>query len=279
MLKIVFDLSDFEEVEIVPISDVHIGNPLCAIDELKNIIEYINEEPADPKRARICLLNGDLTESVTRKSVGNIFDMTMTPQIQVATMIEMLKPLTEPREHYPQGKILCYAGGNHDVDRYKDTGITSAESIAVGLGLEDRYSPDGCYSFIKLNRMHDLKERNITATIYNTHLSGGGQSVGARANKIQRVSMGILADLYVGSHFHNPTTYKEDIIVPAVQSSSLTQKTMTYLITGAFLRYGDYAQRMGMKPSTITIPKVFITQIRADHRDKQKRYIKVEVLL
>ena len=113
MLKIVFDLSQFESVEIVPIADTHIGNILCDIQALHDTISYVMKEPDDPKCARICLLNGDLTESVTRQSVGNIFDMTMTPQVQVATMIEMLKLLSVSSEKYPQGKILSYCGGNY----------------------------------------------------------------------------------------------------------------------------------------------------------------------
>ena len=61
MLEIKFDLTEFEEVEIVPISDVHIGSPLCNEAELKRVIDYVLEKPEDPKCARICLLNGDLT--------------------------------------------------------------------------------------------------------------------------------------------------------------------------------------------------------------------------
>ena len=275
MLKIIFDLTDFEEVEICPIADCHIGNPLADIQYLHDMISYVNSEPDNPKCARICLLNGDLTESVTRKSVGDPFSMTMTPSVQVATMIQMLRPLAEPREHYPQGKILSYCAGNHDEGRYKDTGISAAESIAVGLGLEDRYSTDGCYSFIKLKRLHDPKHY-ITVTVYNQHLSGSAGTIGGKANRVSKISNGILADLYVGSHCHTPITFKEDIIVPIREKYSLRQKTMTYLITSAFLRYGDYSQRMGMKPSTISMPKVIVGQIRTNERD---RYLNVEVRL
>ena len=275
MLKIIFDLTDFEEVELIPVADCHIGNPLADIQALHDLISYVNQESENPKCARICLLNGDLTESVTRKSVGDPFSMTMTPSVQVATMIQMLKPLAEPREHYPMGKILSYCAGNHDDGRYKDTGISAAESIAVGLALEDRYSTDGCYSFIKLKRLHDPKH-SFNVNVYNQHLSGSAGTIGGKANRIGRVSNGILADLYVGSHYHTPITYKEDIIVPVNEKYNLRQKTMTYLITSAFLRYGDYAQRAGMKPSTISMPKVFIKQIRTSDRD---RYINIEVRL
>lgn len=277
MLKIVFDLTDFEEVELIQIADVHIGNPLCDIQTLHDMISYVNSEPDDPKCARICLLNGDLTESVTRTSVGDPFSMTMTPSVQVATMIQMLKPLTEPREHYPQGKILSYCGGNHDEQRYKDTGISASQSIAVGLGIEDRYSPDGCYSFIRL-RHHGRKEHHtISATVYNQHLSGGASTIGGKANRIERMS-NIFADLYCGAHFHSSMTFKEDTIIPNTNACVLVQKTMTFVIGSSFLRYGDYAQRASMKPATISIPKIFIRQDRTNDT-KQRRFIYIEVLL
>lgn len=275
MLKIVFDLSHFESVEICPIADTHIGNVLADIQALHDMISYVSKEPDDPKCARICLLNGDLTESVTRQSVGNIFDMTMTPQVQVATMIEMLKPLAEPSEKYPQGKILSYCGGNHDTDRYKDTGITAAESIACALGLEDRYSPNGCYSFITLGRIQD---KGVCRTsIYNQHMTGGGSTVGGKANRIGKISNGIIADVIVGSHVHLPMTFKEDVILPYEQKGVLRQKTVTYVITNSFLRFGDYSQKMGMKPSTITVPRIFVRQDRT--KDNSARFIYVEVIL
>ena len=276
MLKIVFDLSQFESVEIVPIADTHIGNILCDIQALHDTISYVMKEPDDPKCARICLLNGDLTESVTRQSVGNIFDMTMTPQLQVATMIEMLKPLSEPSEKYPMGKILSYCGGNHDTDRYKDTGITAAESIACALGLEDRYSPNGCYSFIQLARVQS-PGKVCNASIYNQHMTGGASSVGGKANRIGKISNGIIADVIVGSHVHLPLTYKEDVIIPYPQQAALKQKTVTYVISNSFLKFGDYSQKMGMKPSTITVPRIFIRQGRKGQNSE--RFIYTEVLL
>lgn len=280
MLKIVFDLSQFESVEICPIADTHIGNILCDIQALHDTISYVMKEPTDPKCARICLLNGDLTESVTRQSVGNIFDMTMTPQVQVATMIEMLKPLAEPSEKYPQGKILSYCGGNHDTDRYKDTGITAAESIACALGLEDRYSPVGCYSFIRLQRKGDSKATSIYS-IYNQHLTGSAGTVGGKANRLQKmgVNSGIIADLYVGAHLHQPMVFKEDIILPNCNKMTLAQKSVTYLLCNAFLRYGDYAQKMSMKPAAITPPKALIRQIRSGGSNYDGRAFKTEVIL
>ena len=276
MLTISFDLGNFESVEICPISDVHIGNPLCREGLFKEYIDYILQEPDDPKCARICLLNGDLTESVTRSSLGNVFEQTMTPSVQVATMIKYLLPLTETSDKYPQGKILSYCSGNHDEARYKDTGISSAESIAVGLGLDNKYSKDGCYSFITLKKYASKGEKTL-CTVYNSHLTGSAGTIGGRSNRIQKLSNSVFADIYVGSHLHTPLTFKEDIIMPSNNGTPrLSQRTITYVLTGAFLTYGDYAERASMRPSTITMPKIFIKQAR--HKNSTN-YIYTEVVL
>lgn len=278
MLTIKFELPKSEWVEIVPIADVHIGNPLCDEAELKRTIDYVLEEPDDPKGARICLLNGDLTESITRNSKGNVFDMVYTPSVQVAIMIKYLLPLTETSDKYPMGKILSYCAGNHDYGRYSETGISSSESIAVKLGLEDRYSVDGCYSFINLKR-YQAKNNDVRATLYNQHMTGGGNTIGGKANRVGKISNGVIADVIVGSHVHTPLTFKEDVIVPDTNKNALNQKTITYLITNAFLRFGDYSQRYGMKPSTIAVPRIFIRQGRLIKGDTDRRYTYTEVIL
>lgn len=277
MLTIRYELPESELVEVVPIGDCHIGNPLCSESDLKRTIDYILEEPDDPKGARICLLNGDLTESVTRSSKGNLFDLVYTPSVQVAMMIKYLLPLTETSKKYPMGKILSYCAGNHDFGRYSDTGISSAESIAVGLGLEDRFSVDGCYSFITVKRV----QTNGTAlhTLYNQHLTGSGTTVGGKANRVGKVSNGVIADVIVGSHLHLPLTFKEDIILPNTNKKMIEQRTITYLITNAFLRYGDYAQRSSMKPSTISVPRIYLMQGRQQFDGDSKRYTYTEVIL
>ena len=272
MLTINFELPQSEIIELIPIADTHVGNVLCNIQALHDTISYIAQEPDDPRCARICLLNGDLTESVTRQSVGNVFDMAMTPAIQVATMIKMLKPLAEKTEKYPMGKILSYCGGNHDTDRYKDTGLTASESIACGLEIEDRYSPNGCYSFIHLSRINDNSKKQAVYTVYNQHMTGSAGTIGGKANRLEKMS-GVLADLYVGSHLHMPMTYKEDIILPV--KKTLVQKTMTFVLTNSFLRYGDYSQKMGMKPATIKVPRIIIYQKRVG----DGRIIETDVIL
>ena len=266
-------MSQFESVELIPLADVHLGHPLCDESEFKRMVDYILEEPSDPTCARICLLNGDLTESATKTNRnGNVFEQIYTPSVQVAMMINYLRPLTETSKKYPQGKILSYCAGNHDSDRYKETGISASESIAVGLGLQDRYSVNGCYSFI---RMKSPKEGNVIHTVYNTHMTGGSTTVGGKANRIAKISNGVVADLIVGSHVHLPMTFKEDILIPFT-GIALLQQTITYLITNAFLKYGDYAQKMSLKPATISTPRVLLKSYREGNGQRRvRRYTEV----
>lgn len=275
MLQIKFDLSEFEAVEVVPLADVHMGNPLVSDAELKKTIDYILEEPDDPRCARICLLNGDLTESVTKTTrSGEIFEQTMSPSVQVATMINYLKPLAETSKKYPQGKIMSYCAGNHDNGRYKDTGISASETIAVGLGLQERYSEDGCYCFIKL-KMVSKQDSVVYYTLYNQHMSGGGSTIGGKANRVAKISNGVIAQCIVGAHTHSPLTFKEDIIMPSHKMMNLVQNTITYVICSSFLNYGGYAQRAGMKPTSIAMPRIFVYQGNVH----SERFIKTEVLL
>ena len=131
------------------------------------------------------------------------------------------------------------------------------------------------YFFLFCKRIGDVAK--AVHTIYNTHLSGSAGTVGGKANRVLKagVNGGILADVVVGSHVHEPMTFKEDIIVPNANKFVLNQQTVTYVITSAHLRDGGYAQRGGMKPSTIAVPKILLKQ----GESTGKRYTYTEVIL
>lgn len=270
MLEHTIDLSHYEAVEIIPIGDVHIGNPRCDEEMFAKTVEYIKQEPSDPKCARVCLLNGDLTECITKTSkVGDVFDgQIYSPQTQIALIKKYLLPLTETSKKYPQGKIISNCYGNHDHQRqYKDSGISVSTSIACGLNIEEISSDEGVYTFIKLKSIY-RKNENTIFTIYNQHMTGGGSSVGGKANRVAKISNGIVADLIVGSHVHTPMTFKEDMVLPQTNTQNLRQQTITYVITNAFLRFGDYSQKAGMKPATVKVPKIILSQ--------ERHYLKVD---
>ena len=66
------------DITIVPVFDVHLGNPYCMEQEFN---KFINETAETPNRYLV--IGGDLIENGTRASVGDsVFEQTMTPQEQ-----------------------------------------------------------------------------------------------------------------------------------------------------------------------------------------------------
>jgi hypothetical protein len=60
--------SEFDKLHIIPLSDVHLGDPLFSERHFIRTLEYIDKTP-------YCytFLNGDLLNCVIRDKVGNIY--------------------------------------------------------------------------------------------------------------------------------------------------------------------------------------------------------------
>lgn len=286
MIENVFDLSSFTEAEIIVLSDWHIGNPLCNEELIARVCDYISQEPENPKCARLAIMNGDFCECITKSSkVGDIFNgQIYTPETQLAICKKYLLPLTETSKKYPRGKIISNAYGNHDNSRqYKDAGISCSTSLACALGIEDRSTSDGVYTFLKLKGLFRAKD-NCCFTIYNTHGTGGGATIGAKANRIEKVSNQFLADLIILGHTHSALTFKEDIIVPQTNTQTTRLHTTTFVNASSMLEFGNYGERAGMRPQTINIPRIYLKQERhyltANHKRLDDKTTKsVEVIM
>lgn len=264
MIENVFDLSSFSEVELIVLSDWHIGHPLCNEELIQRTCEYIKQEPENKNCARVCILNGDMMDTVTRTSkFGDVFNgMTYSPQTQIAICKKYLLPLTETSKKYPKGKIISNAYGNHDhMRQHRDSDISCSTSLACGLGIEDRSTSDGIYTFLKLKSLY-RKDDKMIYTIYNTHGSGGGCSIGAKANRLEKISNQFLADLIIMGHTHTAMTYKEDIVVPQTNTQTTRMHTTTFVNTASMISFGDYGERGGMRPQTVTIPRIYLKQER-----------------
>lgn len=286
MIENVFDLTSFEEVELIVLSDWHIGNPLCNEELIARTCEYIKQEPSNPKCARVCIMNGDMMETITKNSkVGDVFaGQIYTPQTQLAICKKYLLPLTETSKKYPNGKIVANCFGNHDFQRqYKDSGISCSTSLACGLNIEDRSTSDSCYSFIKLKSIYRTNDKCVF-TIVNTHGTGGGASIGGKANRIEKISNQFLADLVIMGHTHTSFTFKEDMIVPQTNTQTTRLHTTTFVNVSSMLEFGDYGERTGMRPQNINVPRIFLKQekhyLQAHRKRVDEKHTKViEVII
>lgn len=280
MLITEFDLSKFEEVEIVPIADVHLGSPQCNEALLKGVIDYILQEPENPKRARITCLNGDLTNNNSRTTkVANFKDVhdELSPLSQLAIITKYLKPLTKTSKKYPNGKIFSYNPGNHEHFRMaKESDITMATSIACNLGLEDRFDEDGCYTFIKLKAKWSNRDF-IKYTVYNQHMNGGGGKPGGKLNRVVKMKDFCLADLYVGAHVHWPLVTADGYWLPDARTNTMRWVEPNYLITNSYLfSNGGYGERSSMSPVSMKVPRAIVKQDRKYIQENNKRVADVK---
>lgn len=217
---------------IIPIADTHIGEELFDEEEL---IKYL-------KRADYIILNGDIMNTATKNSVS--FSYGSNPQQDLDEATRIFEPYKD--------KILAVIEGNHEYRVSKEVGISLTQMFCLKLGIVDKYARDGAYLFINVGNTKTLYR------IYATHGSGGGKSIGGKANGLGAMSLGVDADIYVRSHTHQPIVMQQDYIRSNPRKHTIQQGTQWFINTGAFLHYGGYAERFGFKPSTIITPVIVL---------------------
>lgn len=240
-------------IEIKVLSDLHIGSPKCIISELKKEIDAIAKDPNC-----YVLLGGDLIDNGTKGSVNPYGDV-MSPMDQMKLVIDILSPI--------KTKILGICQGNHEERTYKESGTDLTWFLAKEFGLEDSYDPVGLCVFIRFgNTTKNWKKGNDTGrcartnqviySIYMTHGSGGGATIGGKANALHKRGAMISCDVICMGHTHQPMTWKEETFVANNNSRKLIRKETTYVMTGSWLEQEDYSQKLGMAPTSRALPVI-----------------------
>lgn len=228
-----------DDITIIPIADVHIGDTLSNLKLLKQTLERIKNEPNT-----YTIINGDLCNMALKNSKSDVYKDSLSPMTQVLRATDILEDIKD--------KILVISTGNHEDRTQKETDIDVMRLIARELKIEDRYANGWWYLYLTLGQ--DIKKRAITYGITGLHGYGGGRKSGAKINRLEDMSQVVLADLYIMSHTHKPISTKNCIYIPYYQSKALMKQEMYYLMTNSFLESdGGYAEKMGFPPSNTSI--------------------------
>ena len=110
MKAIKHDLGDFKEVSILPIADLHLGDPRSDFKQIMTYIEYIKTTPN-----AFCILNGDLMDAAIQSSIGDTYGAALQPMEQLSQCVKLFDPI--------KGKILCVLPGNHEFRVYRTDGL------------------------------------------------------------------------------------------------------------------------------------------------------------
>lgn len=235
------------DICIVPLADLHIGDKQCDIEYIENAL-YAIEHTED----MYCILGGDLMDSAIATSIGDTYAAELQPQEQLEKCVELFGPLAR------KGKILGVLPGNHENRIYKATGVDMTSLFCAQLGIPELYSDTTALYFLKVGRkVHGNPaggNRAFIYTLYYTHGSGGGRKAGGKINRLIDYANIVDSDIYVCCHTHFPATAKMGYIRTTNTNCTVQTVTKTFVNTGAALNYGGYGDVQGYAPAAKNFP-------------------------
>ncbi|SMO75423.1 Calcineurin-like phosphoesterase superfamily domain-containing protein [Balnearium lithotrophicum] len=217
-----------EEIELIPLSDLHLGSPESNLREIERVVRYIREK----ENARTILL-GDLFETAIIGSKGDPY--TADPiETEFRIAKELLKPIKD--------KILAVISGNHERRISKTVGLDIMRMFCAKLGIEDRYSPN----FVVVK----LRLKNLSYFIGAHHGVGGGRLKGGKINNLHRMG-GILpnADIILMGHTHDFIMTTDVKYIIDKKHDRIKEHKTYYINVPAFLSYGGYGASYAYQPT------------------------------
>jgi len=246
---------EFDRLHIVPISDVHYGDPLFSEKHFLRTLKYIADTPY-----AYTILNGDLLNCVIVGRPGNIFrQAVISPQDQRDVMIQYLLPIKH--------KILAMTTGNHEERLLDLAGFDLSRDIANALNVP--YRPEGIGLKISFGHGNNsMPDKPFVYWGYATHGYGGARTKGGKAVKVERLSTYIHCQFYIMSHDHETNAAPGVYLTPDNRESmdkngfvscpvSETRKIMVK--SNAYLKFGGYGEMKGFSPVDLSAPILILS--------------------
>jgi len=160
--------------EIVFCGDWHYGARECAVNKVKDMLDYCL------KHRIYVFLMGDLLEAGLRTSIGaSMYRQKLNPQKQMEDVIELLRPLSE------NNLILGALEGNHELRIEKETGISIMKVICRFLNIP--YLHGACWN------LWYVKDQSYK--VYTLHGSSSSRYVYTKLKALVDISHNFNADL------------------------------------------------------------------------------------
>jgi len=231
------------KIEIVPLGDVHYGNP-CFTEKsetkLDGYIKYILET-----EGAYTILMGDLIESANERAT---FKITVSPQEQYEWILNKFMPLAKAN------KILAIISGNHENWIFNDKGFDIVKTMSLAMGVP--YLGDSGYVGLKVGKQ-----------FYSIYLIHPRSAVTKKSTKIKMMEdIGSIhnVDIIMCGHIHSLITEEQIMRNPNFVTGDVDNKKQLLIGTGAFLEYGDYAEQARYKPEKMGAPKIKLYAERKD---------------
>lgn len=251
MKAITHDLSaSGNNVRVVPLADLHIGDTQSDMKLIKSLLDGILELDDT-----YCILGGDLMDSAIASSIGDTYAAKLQPMEQLEKCVELFAPLADA------GKILGVLPGNHENRIYKAAGVDMTRVFCDQLNITSVYSETTALYFLKVGAQSRSgnkpgSKRPFVYTLYYTHGSGGGRKAGGKINRLLDYANIVDADVYVCCHTHMPAVAKMEYFRPCPQTCTVARVEKTFVNTASALTYGGYGDRQGYAPASNAYPVI-----------------------
>ena len=243
------DLPKYTELEIYPLADVHIGDPLQDIKRVQTFIKEVLEE-----ENRYVIVNGDILNWASKNSVSDIYSEQLSPNEQIDKAVELLEPIKD--------RILVIVDGNHERRAWKSEGISPMYQVAKRLNIFNVYSPGAYLLFISFGKSQGRDCRKMIYSLYGKHGNGGGKRPGSKVNAMEDMTMVIDSDVYLHSHTHLPFVMKKSFFRTDYRNRKITQVDKLLVNSNAFLKFGGYGEEKGFTPTSTQYPKIILDGIK-----------------
>ena len=229
-------------IEILPLADLHIGDPASQEGLIKSLIHNIAEN-----ENRYTILMGDLMNTAIAGSKSDFYGEILKPSEQLRRCSELLLPIKD--------KILGIIPGNHEERISKSVGVDMSQLLATELGLQDIYSDTSALIFLRFGMRKD-KKRPMNYSLYVNHGHGGGRRPGGTINALADFGSIIDADCFIVGHTHLPASFKDQTFRVIPQSGTAMLRERLFVNTASALDYTGYGNRGGYQPVSNSYPVI-----------------------
>ena len=239
-------LPDFDQLQILPLADLHIGDIHSDGKKIMEWLSYIGNTDNC-----YTILNGDLCDTATRQSIGDVYSQTYNPMMQLEQAVKLFGPIKE--------KILAVTAGNHEARIWRTDGIDTTQLICQQLDIADRYSPESALVFVQFGKQSG--KRNywpMLYSIYCVHGAGGGRKEGGKVNRLVDLSSIVDADIYLHSHTHLPAIVRNAYYRVDARHFTTIKVDRLFLNTSSSLEYGGYGEAQSYKPNSLETPLIIL---------------------
>lgn len=239
--KIVVE-SKYNNVEILPLVDLHLGSFECDEKLIDSSISYI-------KNHKNCytFLGGDIIECNVYGKANNVHSQKLQLDEQVERIKEKLYPI--------RNKILFSITGNHEHRVEKSTGLNLSKIIADSLNV--KFCDWESHFLIKF-------KGNKICRLYAHHGTGASVTSGAKLNSAEKLHFrSPMANIIICGHLHFPINSEKEIRY-LDNNGKLKTFTQHYVVCGSTHGSNGYASMKAYPPVPCSMTKITIVPHASD---------------